>query len=40
MSNMTAYLWGIASVLMLESIVLMYATEWLRKKGYLEKETT
>lgn len=27
-----AYLWGVASVLMLEGIVLMFATDWLRKK--------
>lgn len=32
MSNLTAYLWGVASVLMLEGIVLMFVTEWLRKK--------
>ena len=27
-----AYLWGVASVLMLEGIVLMFVTDWLRKK--------
>lgn len=32
MSNLTAYLWGVASVLMLEGIVLMFVTDWLRKK--------
>lgn len=32
MSNLTAYLWGVASILMLEGIALMCATEWFRKK--------
>ena len=32
MSNLTAYLWGVSSVLMLEGIVLMFVTDWLRKK--------
>lgn len=35
---MIHYLWGVASVLMLESIVLIFAIEWLRKKvGRYEK---
>lgn len=38
MANMTAYLWGVASVFMLESVVLMFATDWLRKKVHHEKE--
>lgn len=32
MPNLTAYLWGVASILMLEGIALMCATEWLRKR--------
>jgi hypothetical protein len=40
MSNITAYLWGIASVLFVEGIVLMFATDWLRKKAKNDKEVT
>lgn len=40
MPNMTAYLWGVASVLMLESVVLMFATDWLRKRANREKESS
>lgn len=32
MSNFVAYLWGVASVLFVEGIVLMFVTDWLRKK--------
>ena len=39
MTMLTAYLWGVASVLFVEGIVLMFATDWLRKKVHNEKET-
>lgn len=39
MTNVTAYLWGVASALMLESIVLIFAIEWLRKKVRHGRET-
>lgn len=32
MSNFVAYLWGVASVLFVEGIVLMFVADWLRKK--------
>ena len=32
MTLITAYLWGVASVFMIEGIVLMFAIDWLRKK--------
>ena len=34
---MTAFLWGIASVFMVEGIVLVFAIDWLRKKAQDEK---
>ena len=33
MSNITAFLWGVASVFMVEGIVLVFAIDWLRKKA-------
>ena len=40
MANITAYLWGVASVLFVEGVVLMFAIDWLRKKVHDDKETT
>lgn len=38
MTISTAYLWGVASVLLLESIALMFAIDWLRKKVHDDKK--
>lgn len=32
MLDLFSFMYGIVAVLMVESIVLMFATEWLRKK--------
>ena len=32
MDNLTAFFWGIAFTLIVETVVLMFATDWLRKK--------
>ena len=32
MSNITAFLLGVTSVLMLESVILIFATSWLSNK--------
>ena len=38
MNYMTAFLWGLAFTLIVETIVLMFGTDWLRKKVNREKE--
>ncbi len=39
MTNLTAYLWGVAFTLIVETVVMMFVTDWLRKKVRREKET-
>ena len=39
MLDLFSFMYGIVAVLMLESIVLMFVTEWLRKKVRNGKET-
>ena len=38
MDNLTAFFWGIAFTLIVETVVLMFATEWLRKRVNREKK--
>lgn len=40
MANLTTFLWGIAFALIVETVVLIFATGWLRKKVNREKENS
>ena len=39
MDYFTAFFWGIAFTLIVEAVVLMFATNWLRKKVRNDGET-
>ena len=40
MTLITAYLWGVASVFMIEGVVLVFAIDWLRKKVHESADKT